>query len=345
MLPVSEESCGGAEQMLWTLEAEMARRGRQTVVAACEGSRVAGTLFATGAPPEELDRFEQRDHEHAARTLQLLARRRFDLVHDKSGGFWRHAGKIDVPVLATLHLPRSSYPAGFDRLPPNLHFNCVSAAQLRDFAGLPGMLGAVTNGIHLPYFPPPHSRREPYLLWLGRICEEKGTHLAIQAAHRAARTLVIAGEVYPFSYHRAYFDREIRPHLDGLRPRVHYVGPPKFSDKLRLLRRARALLLPSLVDETSSLVAMEAMACGTPVVAFRRGAIPEIVEHGVTGLLVDSPEEMADAVQRVGEIDPRACRARVEERFTARRMAVEYESLYESVLAARLQSRETSSAA
>lgn len=336
MLAVSVESCGGAEQMLWALEAEIARRGHHTVVAACEESRVTGELFATGTAPREPDQFEQREAEHAARILAHLARvqqspQRLDLVHDESGWFWRHAAETGAPMLATLHLPRGFYPAGaFDRLPPNLFFNCVSATQLRTFAGLPRMLGAVRNGIRLELFPRAQIGRENYLLWMGRICEEKGTHVAMEVARRAGLPLVIAGDVYPFSYHRAYFEREIRLHLT--QRSVRHVGPPGFEEKLDLLRRARALLLPSLVDETSSLVAMEAMACGTPVVAFRRGAIPEIVDDGVTGFLVDSAEDMARAVERVGEINPLACRARVEENFTASRMAAEYEGLYDRIV-------------
>ena len=335
MLPVSAESCGGAEQMLWTLETEMARRGHQTVVAGCEGSRVAGELWATGAAPREPDQFEQREAEHASRILTYLARvqqspQRFNLIHDESGWFWRHAADTGAPMLATLHLPREFYPAGaFDRPPPDLFFNCVSGAQLRTFADLPRMLGVARNGIRLELFPRAQVGRENYLLWLGRICEEKGTHIAIEVARRAELPLVIAGDVYPFSYHRAYFEREIRPQLAP--GSVCYVGPLKFEEKLELLRRARALLLTSLADETSSLVAMEAMACGTPVLAFRRGAIPEIVRDGVTGFLVDSAEEMARAVKRVSEINPFACRRRVEEEFSASRMTAEYERLYQAI--------------
>jgi len=336
LLPVSEESCGGAEQMLWTLEAEMARRGHQTWVAACEGSRISGRLLVTGSAPAEPDQFERRDAEHAQRILEFLARQRFDLVHDQSGAFWRHAAHVDAPLLATLHLPRSFYPAGaFRNLPLNLSFNCVSESQLRSFGGLPAIAGAVRNGIRLNYFPPPRILREDYLLWLGRICEEKGTHVAIDVARRAGMKLIIAGAVYPFSYHRAYFEREVRPHLQGRTPTVFYAGVPTMSEKLRLLRRARALLLPSLVDETSSLVAMEAMACGTPVIGFRRGAIPEVVRDGITGLLVDSAQQMAEALARVDEIDPRSCRAHVEQNFSSARMARDYEQLYESITGVR----------
>lgn len=351
LLPVSGESCGGAEQMLWTLEAEMSLRRHQTWVAACEGSRVSGRLLPTGNAATEPDRFQQRDAEHTAHILSSLSRTqsscaRFDLIHDESGSFWRHAAQVDAPMLATLHLPRSFYPAeAFCDPPPNLFFNCVSESQLRSFAAVPHLLGAVSNGIRLDYFPPPRPFRDRYLLWLGRICEEKGTHVAIEVARRAGMTLVLAGEVYPFSYHQAYFDRQVRPHLEGRACNVIYAGAPTFSEKLKLLRRARALLLPSMVEETSSLVAMEAMACGTPVIGFRRGAIPEVVRDGVTGLLVDSAEEMAEAVKRVEDIDPAACRAHVEENFSSARMADDYERLYAGVARLYAESRRRVSAA
>jgi glycosyltransferase involved in cell wall biosynthesis len=340
MLPVTRTSCGGAEQVLWHLEAEMARRGHDTVVAACDGSQISGTLFATGASPRQPDRFEQRDAEHAAQILALLERSQrsdapFDLVHDQSGSFWRHAPAVNSPVLATLHLPRSFYSEEpFALGAENVFFNCVSDSQRREFSASPRMLGVVRNGIRLQEFLPPSTLRGDYLLWIGRICEEKGAHIAIEVARRARHRLVIAGDVYPFSYHQAYFDREIRPHLEARSATVSYVRKPDMSRKIELFRRAKALLLPSLVNETSSLVAMEAMACGTPVLAFRRGALPEVVADGATGFLVNTPEEMTAALQLINEIDPRVCRAHVGNNFAAARMAADYERLYRALTSA-----------
>ena len=111
-----------------------------------------------------------------------------------------------------------------------------------------------------------------------------------------------------------------------------FIETPDFRMKRKLLSEARAVLIPSLVDETSSLVAMEAMACGTPVIGFRRGAIPEVVFDSETGFVVDDPEEMAEMVWRIGEINPYACRAHVEINHSAERMADEYEALYELVM-------------
>jgi glycosyltransferase involved in cell wall biosynthesis len=333
LLTVTPESAGGAEQMLLAVEREMAIAGHRTTVAAADGSQVKGRLLATGLPADGPDQYDQRECEHSKLVLEYLRGhpREFDLIHDKSGSFFRHAAECGMPVLATLHLPRSFYREDqFRDLPPNLFFNCVSHSQAASFADLPNFLGVVENGIHAEDFPLTKSKRD-YLLWLGRICEEKAPHLAIAAAHKTGLPLVIAGQVYPFQYHQDYFNREIRPHLSEGSP-VCFIDSPSRQRKLDLLRDARALLLTSTAEETSSLVAMEAMACGTPVIAFRRGAFPEIVADGGTGFVVESLPEMLQALREVDQLSPEGCRTRVERHFNASRMARDYQELYRRVL-------------
>lgn len=333
LLPVTENSAGGAEQMLWTVEREMASRGHETAVAACSGSGVAGELIATGDASDEADRFEQRDAEHCANVVECVLQREslgkaFDLVHDESGRFWRCGSALNTPVLATLHLPRHMYsPRLFENIAHNVYFNCVSESQARTFGDLPRFAGVVKNGIAIERFSLAQHKGE-YLLWIGRMCEEKGPHLAIDVAERAGVPLVMAGAMYPFSYHQQFFAREIAPRLSG----ITYIEWPSFEEKVKLLQNARAVLLTSTVDETSSLVAMEATACGTPVLAFRRGAFPEIVEESVTGFIVETVDAMAQAVGRVGQISSKACWERVERHFSASRMTADYEALYDRVI-------------
>ena len=337
LLPVSEQSAGGAEQVLWTLERELHARGHCTTVAACNGSRMAGQLFATGEPADALDQFETRSHQQTDAILRWLrsgSAPHFDVMHDMSGGFWPHAEGLSVPVLVTLHLPRSLYKnVDFSRVPERVSFNCVSQSQMSEFADLPRMLGVVSNGIAIDRFPKelvPAEKRD-YLLWVGRICEEKGTHTALDVVHAAGEKLIIAGAVYPFLYHQKYFAREVIPRLKRAGSHARYVQSPSFTEKVELLRNARALLITSEINETSSIVAMEAAACGTPVVALRRGALAEVVAEGINGVLVNDAQEMTDALNRVRNLRPEDCRSYAEGNYSSVRMAIEYLDLYRTL--------------
>jgi glycosyltransferase involved in cell wall biosynthesis len=332
---VSDESCGGAEQILFVLQREMFHRGHHITVAACTGSRVTGELLDTGAVATQFEQLSLRDAQHNSAVLQTTKRRElegngFDLLHDHGGRFWT-ACSVDVRVLVTLHLSRSSYPPEvFQNIPENVFFNCVSQTQMKDFRELPQVLGVVRNGVPLERFPFT-AEKEPYLVCLGRICEEKGVHLALDAAERAGARLIVIGPGYLYARDQEYFDAEIAPRL-ARNPQSLFVPSPSFKQKIELLRYAQGLLMPSQMEETSSLVSIEAMACGTPAIAFRKGALPEVIVHGETGFIVDSVEEMADAIRRLPKISPRACRAHVETNHSAARMASDYEILYESVL-------------
>jgi glycosyltransferase involved in cell wall biosynthesis len=344
LLTVSEESAGGAEQILWTLERETALRGVETTVAASAGSRVAGELFSTGEPCGGLDDFERRSSEHQDRIVELVRLRArhgtpFDLVHDMSGSFWPRGSDIDAPLLATLHLPRRFYaPQLFEAVPGNVVFNCVSASQAAAFEGVSSGIPVVNNGIVLDrYEPNVHDEPRSGLLWLGRICEEKAPHLALAIALRAGMPVTIAGQVYPFSYHQRYFDREIRTRLQRMQE-AEFVASPSAAIKRRLLRQAQAVLITSQAEETSSLVAMEAAASGTPVVAFARGNLPELIAEGVTGFLVNEIDEAVEALGRLNQIDSATCARHAHERFSSAVMTEGYAGLY-AVLTGKADSR------
>ena len=170
-----------------------------------------------------------------------------------------------------------------------------------------------------------------FALVLSRICPEKGIHIAIDAAKRAEIPLLIAGEVYPYPDHRRYFETEIMPRLDAAR---RFIGPVDQVRKQRLLGCARCLLVPSLVAETSSLVAREALAAGTPVIARNIGALADTVEDGKTGFLADDEFEMAGAIKRVATIDPQACWRAARDRFALTPMVGAYLDLYQRLAAA-----------
>jgi glycosyltransferase involved in cell wall biosynthesis len=170
-------------------------------------------------------------------------------------------------------------------------------------------------------------RKEPYAAFLGRICPIKGVHNAIAIAKDAGVPLKIAGEVQPIF--REYFEKEIVPHIDG--EMIEYVGEADFALKNELLSKASALLFPIEWEEPFGLVMIEAMACGTPVIAFPGGAVNEVVEDGITGSLCNNPSEAARALCCAG-FHPGLIRRRAEARFSAVVMAQQYLHLYRSLL-------------
>jgi glycosyltransferase involved in cell wall biosynthesis len=174
---------------------------------------------------------------------------------------------------------------------------------------------------------PLEPRKDGYLLWIGRMAEIKGPHRAITAARRAGLPLVLAGPIQPGQ--RAFFEAEIAPQLDGRR--VIYVGEVGGEAKKRLFARATALLMPIRWPEPFGMVMVEALACGTPVISFPEGAAAEVVEHGQNGFLVASEREMAHAVDQLGRIDARTCRASVSSRYSVGAVAGRYEELYRRV--------------
>lgn len=185
----------------------------------------------------------------------------------------------------------------------------------------------IYNGVPLETYDfQPGVEDDAPLVFLGRIAPIKGTHTAVEVARRSGRSLVIAGNVPEDQ--QGFFQDRIEPSLDG--EHIRYVGPVDDEEKNELLGRAEAFLMPIEWEEPFGIVMAEAMACGTPVIGTRRGAVPEVVEHGTTGFLCDSVDEMVGAVHQIGEIDRSDCRARCEHMFSKTAVIDRYESLYET---------------
>jgi glycosyltransferase involved in cell wall biosynthesis len=184
----------------------------------------------------------------------------------------------------------------------------------------------IPHGLHLTDYPF-QAAKEDFLLFLGRIYPDKGLHTAIRLAREARQRLLIAGPV--FEPDRPYFDGRIRDQIDG--EGIIYLGPANHARKVDLLKRARALVLPLEVDETFGLAMIEAMACGTPVLAYDRGAVPEVVVHGETGFAVQTYEELRDSLPRLAGLDPRRCRAHVAQNFSRDAMVTAYVKLYDEM--------------
>jgi glycosyltransferase involved in cell wall biosynthesis len=327
LAPVGPDAVGGSEQVLSALDAALVAAGHRSIVVAQEGSEVRGAIVPVPRREGRLSNAVRETcwpaHKHAIKSA--LERWPVDLIHMHGLDFWGYLPPPGPPVLVTLHLPPSWFPGDslFPRR-PDTWFNCVSHAQHAACPAGVRLLDPVENGVPVDALEARVSKRS-FALMLGRICPEKGQHLGIEAAKRADLALFIAGELFPYEEHERYFIEDVAPRLDVRR---RFLGPIGFARKRRLLTAAQCLLIPSLVEETSSLVAREAAACGTAAIAFARGALPETVEHGRTGFLVSDVDGMADAIPAAREIDTEVCRATAQRRFSLERMISRYLALY-----------------
>jgi glycosyltransferase involved in cell wall biosynthesis len=247
-----------------------------------------------------------------------------DLIHLNSVPGMAASRFVKQPFVYTIHHPHVAGLSDYFHDYPQVQYVTISDFQRRQ-ERMPHKR-TIHHGIRLEDFRLNLGARE-YVAFLGRIAPMKGTHLAIEVARRAGIPLKIAGEVQPLF--REYFDREIKPQVDG--KRVEYVGEVGLEGKNELLGNARALLFPIQWDEPFGLVMVEAMACGTPVIALSGGSVPEVVKPGVSGAICANVDEMVRAVERV-RFEPKQVRRYVEENFTVERMTQDYLVLYEDVL-------------
>jgi glycosyltransferase involved in cell wall biosynthesis len=335
---VSFGTPGGAEQVLATIDEALVRAGHRSLVLAPEGSRCSGLLLPTAVLPSKLDDAARRavQHQHRAALGQSLVRFQIDVVHLHGLDFFNYLPDSSVPVVVTLHLPPSWYPTeAFQVERPQTSLVCVSASQAQACPPHARIERVIQNGVPVDRFRKGRAKSS-YVLGLGRICPEKGFDRAMDAAGAAGVPFLLAGTAFGYPAHLEYFDQEIRPRLkNGHR----FLGQVGLRRKQHLLAGAKCVLIPSLAPETSSLVAMEAMACGTPVVAFPSGALPELIDHGRTGFLVHDVKEMAEAIRTADTLDPATCRREAENRFSADRMFMQYLQLYQDVAGGKLQQR------
>ncbi len=320
---------GGTERVVSWLSEEMLRRGHEVTLFASGDSTTGGRLVP--ASPRALRFSGVQDA--LPYTLMMIEDafrrgREFDLFHCHvdwlAFPFMRF---VDVPAVHTLHgrLDLPFYREIFAHH-PEVSLVSISDAQREPLPGT-RFLETVHHGMPRDLYCT-SDEQEDYLVFLGRISVEKGPVQAIQAARRAGARLVIAAKIDPAD--QAYFDSQVRDLLDE--PGIDFIGEVADEQKNLLLARARALLAPIDWPEPFGLVFIEALACGTPIITRPCGSAREIVEHGRTGLIGSSTEELARAIEEIGSIDRAACRAAFEERFSVERMAADYEAVYRRVL-------------
>jgi glycosyltransferase involved in cell wall biosynthesis len=341
VVPIGPETVGGTEQVASMLDEALVAAGHRSIVIAAENSRVAGILVPTpsASTPLEPEEWEQAYAVHREALARVLRTTEVDVVHLHGIDFHRYLPEPGPPALATLHLPRFNYTREMLQLNRPLTFlNCVSDFSRQRYAtNMP--MAVIPYGVRLDRFYP-RWKKGDFILALGRIVREKGFHLALDAAREAGVPLLLGGKVPPFPEHEQYFEEEIRPRLDSER---RFLGPLPLAQRIELLAEARCVVIPSipeLMEETGPLVAMEALASGTPVVAQRAGALVDNIEHGRTGLFADDVGEMAAAFEAIDAIDPQECRRVACERFSSTRMVRSYLEVYEMLSAmARLETQ------
>jgi glycosyltransferase involved in cell wall biosynthesis len=320
---------GGIEAVVGSLTEHLVRRGHDVTLYATGDSITAGRLRAIcDVPLRQLGVKHSLPYELAHVGSLLADANDFEVIHNHCGSLLMAFSRtVATPILTTIHGPMESESRIIWDTYHGFH-NSISRSARNGFPSR-GYLGVVYNGIDVDSYPF-HTTKDDYLLFLGRICAEKGTHHAIDVARAVGRRLVIAGKVDRADVD--YYEREIAPRIDG--SHVNYYGEADGQQKRELFARARCLLHPVTWSEPFGLVMVEAMACGTPVIGFRRGSIPEVISHEETGFVVDTVDQMVSAVERVGGIDPQRCRERVIRLFSDERMTTEYERLFGRVVSA-----------
>lgn len=348
---VPPKNKNGLEQVVYYLTEELVRMGHEVTLFGTADSKTSATLAAVWPKAVSRDRVDSGlwNETYAMWSVAEAFSRQeeFEVIHDHTwllAGMF--AGAIKTPVVTTIHHPvspdrmflevnfRNRFPEEYwpylDRI--GTKFDRVQTVVVSDFqkTALGKPCKVVHNGVPTDIWKYSPEGGE-YLAYLGYVTQTKGAAEAVAAVLPTAERLKIAGPIAGGDREsQAYFDQKIKPHLSE---RIEYVGPLDHAQKMRFLAGAKATLLPIQWDEPFGMVAIESMACGTPVVAWNRAAMPEIVTDGQTGFLVNSVEEMTARIAEISRLDRQETRRRVEEYFSARKMAEAYVEVYREVVA------------
>lgn len=355
----------GTQRVVLLLDRELTKLGIQSIVACSDGSYVAGTklpwvqhsLGLAACYANHLEDYET----YFERVLTFAIEEQVDLLHDHTSWLviseaWRRSKSLlKSPILVTL---QGSLDAGRNREYAEIWAGCdgvyfcaISHSQKALYSPLIRISGVIYHGMDVSEFPfESREGKKNYLFNLGRIDPCKGQDIAIKIARRSQFKLFLAGPIYEAAYFRkilpmidlvtdisacpgdkGYFDQVMQPLLSNT-AQVIYIGELDEEQKKWWYRYCSGFLMPIQWDEPFGLTMIETMACGTPVIGFNKGSVPEIVEHEKTGFVVDTEEEMVDAVKHLDSLDPEACRSRVMHYFDSSKMAKGYLELYQSIL-------------
>ena len=349
-ITIPPKNYGGTEIVLYNLVEEQVAHGHDVTLFAPGDARTSARLISffphalidAGVPWQG----HLKAYYHLYKAVEYIKDHDFDIVHTHLSSsadmyLFPLTAHLAIPHVMTLH---SHFP--FDRVQSwtGDADDCymewalsvpmiVISEHARAERTLPlNVVGVVHHGLPLAHFQPTVKQPERFFVWLGRFVPEKGPHLAIEAAKKAGVPIVLAGTIDQHMQESVdYFEQVIKPHLNH--QQVKYIGPVDMEQKIDLLSRARGLLNPIQWEEPFGMVMIEAMAVGCPVIAFARGAAPEIVADGRSGFLVHDVNEMAQCISRVDELDRMVVQAHAEHNFTAQAMAEKYTKVYKKIIA------------
>jgi glycosyltransferase involved in cell wall biosynthesis len=327
--PYPPPGYGPWERVTHDLTEQLVRDGHDVTLFASAASQTEATLVATVDEPVEAlppERRRESEDRHIRVAVESATSNEVEVLHSHLHvHVLRHADRITCPLVTTLH--GSAWNAEHHetlRRHSQLPFVSISDKE-RDFLPELNYLATIPNGVRVDEFPPGEGSGD-YLVFVGRMAPEKAPHLAVEVAKRAGRPMLMAGVIE--DVHRGYATSV----LDAAGGDVDFLGPLNRPELSLLLGDAAGLVMPLLWDEPFGLVVVEAFASGTPVIAWRRGAMPEIVEDGVTGFLVDDVEGGARAVSHLSSLRRSDCVHSARSRFSDASMAHGYASVYEDVI-------------
>lgn len=331
--PVPPAKYGGTELVVGNLIEELVKMGHDVTLLASGDSKTSAKLEpifpkSIRQLPEAGDMNFRNALKYMGigKVLSYLSDNKFDIIHNHIG--WRmlaFAKMAGSPMVTTLHGPLDvSYQQKVYGAYKDANFISISLAQRRPMPEL-NYVANVYNGIKVENYA---SEPEDYFAFLGRMSPEKGPVQAIQIARRAGVKLLMAAKVDAVD--KEFFSKEVEPLIDG--EQVRFIGEVGYDEKIRFLSGAKALIAPIQWEEPFGLFFTEAMVCGTPVIAMKRGSVPEIVMDGVTGFACETVDEAVSKIPLVNGLDRKACHDHVVEKFSAEKMAKDYLAAYESVI-------------
>ncbi len=323
-IPVPPITYGGTELVISWLTDELVKRGHEVTLLASADSKTSAKLIPIW--PKSLWR-AKLSAPHAAFALVyeklFKIQNEFDIIHDHCEFYTApYSQFLKRPLVSTIHHPMYEEMIILFKKFPKINYVAISKHQKKSAPGV-NFVKTIYHGLPMDKYQF-NEEPEDYLLWLSKFIPKKGAAEAIEVARKSGEKLILSG-VIPREY-QDYFEHQIKPLIDG--KQIQFVGAADFPKKIELFKKAKAFLYPIRRPEPFGLVVIESMACGTPVIAYKEGAMPELIKDGKTGFLVNSQEEMIGALKKINFIKRVDCRRHIANKFTLQKMVNKYEALY-----------------